>query len=135
MPHDARHAEAQSLSGMERLSRRAEDIEHEQREVAARAEFAIRLDAVTKQFDGKRRVVALDAVTLAIPRGQMVSIVGPSGSGKSTLLNLVGALDPPPVASWSWMAKRCLVSQTTSSRACDETRLDSFFSSSICCRR
>jgi putative ABC transport system ATP-binding protein len=83
------------LSSMERLSRRAEDIEHDQREVAARAEFAIRLDAVTKQFDGKRRVVALDAVTLAIPRGQMVSIVGPSGSGKSTLLNLVGALDRP----------------------------------------
>jgi putative ABC transport system ATP-binding protein len=63
--------------------------------LAARAEFAIRLEAVTKQFDGKRRVVALDAVTVAIPRGQMVSIVGPSGSGKSTLLNLVGALDRP----------------------------------------
>src|SRR3954453_15108223 len=55
----------------------------------------IALDAVTKQFAGKRDVTALDAVTLNIPRGEMVSIIGPSGSGKSTLLNLVGGLDRP----------------------------------------
>src|SRR5471032_2955036 len=55
----------------------------------------IDLDAVTKQFAGKRDVVALDAVSLSIPRGEMVSIIGPSGSGKSTLLNLVGGLDRP----------------------------------------
>jgi putative ABC transport system ATP-binding protein len=55
----------------------------------------IALDAVTKRFAGKRDVVALDAITLSIPRGEMVSIIGPSGSGKSTLLNLVGGLDRP----------------------------------------
>jgi len=55
----------------------------------------IALDRVSKQFDGKRRVTALDAVTLTIPRGEMVSIIGPSGSGKSTLLNLIGGLDRP----------------------------------------
>jgi putative ABC transport system ATP-binding protein len=55
----------------------------------------IALESVTKQFDGKRRVVALDRVTLAIDAGDMVSIIGPSGSGKSTLLNLMGALDRP----------------------------------------
>src|ERR1700746_2042374 len=55
----------------------------------------IDLDAVTKRFAGKRDVTALDAVTLAIPRGEMVSLMGPSGSGKSTLLNLVGGLDRP----------------------------------------
>jgi putative ABC transport system ATP-binding protein len=55
----------------------------------------IALDAVTKRFPGKRDVIALDTVTLSIPRGEMVSIIGPSGSGKSTLLNLVGGLDRP----------------------------------------
>ncbi len=55
----------------------------------------IALDAVTKQFAGKRDVIALDAISLVIPRGEMVSIIGPSGSGKSTLLNLVGGLDRP----------------------------------------
>src|SRR5438128_1438613 len=55
----------------------------------------IDLDRVSKQFEGKRRVTALDAVSLAIPGGEMTSIIGPSGSGKSTLLNLVGGLDRP----------------------------------------
>jgi len=55
----------------------------------------IALAAVTKQFAGKRDVVALDAVSLTIPSGEMVSVIGPSGSGKSTLLNLVGGLDRP----------------------------------------
>ena len=55
----------------------------------------IALDAVTKQFAGKRDVIALDAISLVIPRGEMVSIIGPSGSGKSTLLNLLGGLDRP----------------------------------------
>jgi len=53
----------------------------------------IQLDRATKSFEGRRRVTALDSVSVTIPKGEMVSIVGPSGSGKSTLLNLVGGLD------------------------------------------
>jgi putative ABC transport system ATP-binding protein len=59
----------------------------------------ITLSGVTKVFDGKRTVTALDGIDLAIGRGEMVSIVGASGSGKSTLLNLIGALDRPS-AGW-----------------------------------
>ena len=55
----------------------------------------IRLREVSREFDGKRKVVALDRVDLDVARGEMVSIVGPSGSGKSTLLNLIGGLDRP----------------------------------------
>jgi putative ABC transport system ATP-binding protein len=55
----------------------------------------IALSQVSKRFNGKREVTALDAVDLEIARGEMVSIVGPSGSGKSTLLNLIGGLDRP----------------------------------------
>jgi len=55
----------------------------------------VELHLVTKKFAGTRDVVALDLVSLAIPRGEIVSIIGPSGSGKSTLLNLIGGLDRP----------------------------------------
>jgi len=53
----------------------------------------IELANVSKVFQGKRKVTALEKVDLTVGRGEMVSIVGPSGSGKSTLLNLIGGLD------------------------------------------
>ena len=55
----------------------------------------ILLRGVSKQFDGKRKVTALQQIDLEIERGAMVAIVGPSGSGKSTMLNLIGGLDHP----------------------------------------
>lgn len=38
---------------------------------------------------------AVDDVTLALPRGCFVAVVGRSGSGKSTLVNLIAGLDRP----------------------------------------
>ncbi|HWQ32334.1 MAG TPA: ABC transporter ATP-binding protein [Blastocatellia bacterium] len=37
----------------------------------------------------------LAGISLALKRGDAVSIMGPSGSGKSTLLYIIGALEPP----------------------------------------
>lgn len=62
---------------------------------ALREDEVIRLSNVSKEFDGARKVAALDGITLDIVRGELVAIVGPSGSGKSTLLNLIGMLDRP----------------------------------------
>jgi putative ABC transport system ATP-binding protein len=49
-----------------------------------------------KYYDlGSVVVKALRGVSLEIPHGDFIAIMGSSGSGKSTLLNLLGALDRP----------------------------------------
>lgn len=42
---------------------------------------------------GDSQTVAIEDITLEIPRGQFLAIMGPSGSGKSTLLQILGFLD------------------------------------------
>jgi len=57
---------------------------------------AIYLKNVSKTYQqGKVTVTALDAVSLTIPKGQFVAIMGASGSGKSTLLHLIAGLTTP----------------------------------------
>lgn len=46
----------------------------------------LRLDNVTKKFG---RVVAVDRITLEIPRGTFATLLGPSGCGKTTLLRMI----------------------------------------------
>jgi macrolide transport system ATP-binding/permease protein len=54
---------------------------------------ALHLNKVARA--GSEEIHILKDITLAVPEGQFVAIMGPSGSGKSTLMYLLGGLDRP----------------------------------------
>jgi len=53
-----------------------------------RPEIAVELAEVTFGYDNARRV--LDGISMTIPRGSVVAIMGGSGCGKTTILRLIG---------------------------------------------
>jgi branched-chain amino acid transport system ATP-binding protein len=56
------------------------------------AEEVLRLDQLRMEFGG---VVALDGVSLSVPRGQIFGIIGPNGAGKTTVFNCItGVFEP-----------------------------------------
>ena len=52
----------------------------------------LQLDGLTRRFGG---VTAVDALSLGVAEGELVSIIGPNGAGKTTMFNLVTGLDLP----------------------------------------
>ena len=56
----------------------------------------LKVESVSKEYQTPRGTLSIVSdVSLALARGDAVSIMGPSGSGKSTLLYIMGALEPP----------------------------------------
>jgi ABC-2 type transport system ATP-binding protein len=54
------------------------------------AEPAIRIDSLSKTYAGGK--LALDKVSIDVPRGQIFGLLGPNGAGKSTLINILAGL-------------------------------------------
>lgn len=58
------------------------------------SDLAIHLEHVSRYYSmGESSVRAVDDVSISIPEGQFLALLGSSGSGKSTLLNLIAGLD------------------------------------------
>jgi putative ABC transport system ATP-binding protein len=56
----------------------------------------IELTDVTKSYRRDTiEIPVLEKVTLSVPEGDFLGLMGPSGSGKSTLLNLLAGIDAP----------------------------------------
>ena len=51
---------------------------------------AVEFRAVIKRYGA---VTALDAISLSIERGTLVTLLGPSGCGKTTILRLIAGLE------------------------------------------
>jgi spermidine/putrescine transport system ATP-binding protein len=69
------------------------DSVRDEAHVAAPAEQAdVRLEGVTKTFDD---VVAVDDLTVEVPKGSFFALLGPSGCGKTTTLRMIGGFEEP----------------------------------------
>lgn len=58
----------------------------------------VRLSGISKSFGS---TVALDNVTMTVPDGSFVVLLGPTGAGKTTLLRMVSGLDTPDAGTVS----------------------------------
>ncbi len=59
---------------------------------AAEPSVDVRLEEVVKKFDD---VVAVDGISLDVPRGSFFALLGPSGCGKTTTLRMIGGFEEP----------------------------------------
>ena len=64
-------------------------------------ESVVRAEGLIRRFTGPdgRPLVALDQVSLSVPRGQLTALVGPDGAGKTTLMRMMAGLLAPDEGS------------------------------------
>ena len=67
---------------------------------------AVEATAITKRYGD---IVALDAVTLSVPKGSVYGLVGPNGAGKTTLLGILAGLRSPTGGTFSIASSRVSV--------------------------
>jgi ABC-2 type transport system ATP-binding protein len=67
---------------------------------------AVEVSQITKRYG---TVVALDAVTLVVPKGSVYGLVGPNGAGKTTLLGILSGLRSPTEGTFSLASNRVSV--------------------------
>src|SRR5215467_13635678 len=68
--------------------------------VSASTTLAIRSEDVCRHYRmGDTIIRAVDGVSLEVPAGEFVALLGSSGSGKSSMLNLIAGLDTPTSGS------------------------------------
>jgi len=61
---------------------------------------AIIADSLVKRFDtDKKIIVAVDSLSLTIPRGEIVALLGPNGAGKTTTVRVIASLYKPNAGS------------------------------------
>ena len=55
-------------------------------------DMLLELDHISKIYGDLH---AVDDLSLTVPQGEWLAIVGSSGSGKTTLMNMIGCMDTP----------------------------------------
>lgn len=69
----------------------------------ATPKMLLTLDHISKIYGSLR---AVDDLSLTVPEGEWLSIVGSSGSGKTTLMNIIGCMDSPSKGSVSLQGRK-----------------------------
>ncbi|MDF0754087.1 ABC transporter ATP-binding protein [Gardnerella greenwoodii] len=69
----------------------------------AMPKMLLTLDHISKIYGSLR---AVDDLSLTVPEGEWLSIVGSSGSGKTTLMNIIGCMDSPSKGSVSLQGRK-----------------------------